>query len=83
MSLVQKLDYRRFTLNLDRILLKSTIKDNNLKLNSDIKIRNNGEISTELTLTDLLDSKKLGGKVQFKTLQLALIKRVVKFRRSA
>ncbi|WIM84337.1 translocation/assembly module TamB domain-containing protein [Gallibacterium anatis] len=77
LSLVQKLDYRRFALNLDRILLKSTIKDNNLKLNSDIKIRNNGEISTELTLTDLLDSKKLGGKVQFKALQLALIKQLL------
>ncbi|MFC0309584.1 translocation/assembly module TamB domain-containing protein [Gallibacterium trehalosifermentans] len=76
-SLIQKIDYRQFKLELDKLSLESHIKDNNLTTKGDIKIHNNGILKTHLTLNDLLGTPTLSGTLVAEHLKLAFIKQLL------
>ncbi|OBW93626.1 hypothetical protein QV01_01635 [Gallibacterium genomosp. 3] len=74
LALLQKMDYRRFNLELNKLTLDGKIKDNKLTAKTEIKIRDNGGINTNLTVDHLNATPELGGTIQLNQLKLALIK---------
>ncbi|OBX08263.1 hypothetical protein QV09_09790 [Gallibacterium salpingitidis] len=77
LALLQKIDYRQFNLELNKLSLDGKIKDNKLTAKSEIKIRDNGAINTDLSINDLMSNQKLGGTIKIADLQLSLIKQLL------
>ncbi|KAE9538254.1 translocation/assembly module TamB [Ursidibacter maritimus] len=70
----QKIDYRTFPITLSPVKIVANLSDNNLKLNTDIKIENNGRIYSELLMKDIANARALSGKINIEQLNLSLIK---------
>ncbi|WP_373766514.1 translocation/assembly module TamB domain-containing protein [Glaesserella sp.] len=71
-TLNQKIDYRTFPLTLTPIKITANMADNNLKLNTDIKIENNGRLSSELLMKDLANTRGLSGNINIDKINLGL-----------
>lgn len=75
LKLVQKLEGgNSFPLTLSPIKVNANLADNNLKLKTDIKVENNGRLSTDLVMNDVVNSRKLSGNIHIDQLTLRLIK---------
>ncbi|MFC0322651.1 translocation/assembly module TamB domain-containing protein [Gallibacterium melopsittaci] len=73
----QKIDYHQFNLELNKLSLESKIKDNKLTAKSEITIRDNGSLNSNLTLNDIVGTPTLGGTLQAENLKLSLIKQLL------
>ncbi|WP_018651890.1 autotransporter assembly complex protein TamB [Actinobacillus capsulatus] len=75
LKLVQKLEGgNSFPLTLSPVKVNANLADNNLKLKTDIKIENNGRLTTDLLINDAANSRKLSGNIHIDQLTLRLIK---------
>ncbi|VEI46157.1 Family of uncharacterised function (DUF490) [Actinobacillus equuli] len=75
LKLVQKLEgSNSFPLTLAPVSVNATLADNNLKLKTDIKVENNGRLTTDLLMNDVTNTRKLSGNIQIDQLTLNLIK---------
>ena len=72
LSLTQKLDNRTIKLDFPQISLNGNLANNNLALKSEVNIHNQGKISTDLTLQDIANARKLGGTFHIHNLNLSL-----------
>lgn len=70
----QKTDGKNFPLSFSPVKLNATLVDNNLKVNADLKVENNGRLSSEITLKDLAGKRAISGNVNIDKLNLSLIK---------
>ncbi|WP_373778875.1 translocation/assembly module TamB domain-containing protein [Glaesserella sp.] len=73
LKLNQKIDYRIFPLTLTPVNIVVNMADNNLKLNTDIKIENNGRLTSELLMKDLSGNRGLSGNINIERLNLSLV----------
>ncbi|MDP8189191.1 translocation/assembly module TamB domain-containing protein [Pasteurella skyensis] len=73
----QKIDYRTFPLTLEPVKLTAKLINNNLKLNSSIKIQNNGQLISELILSDITHKRALSGSLQIKNIDMTLLKPLI------
>ena len=72
LSLTQKLDRRTIKLDFPQISLNGNLANNNLALKSEVNVQNQGKISTDLTLQDIANGRKLGGSFYIHNLDLSL-----------
>ena len=72
LSLTQKLDRRTIKLDFPQISLNGNLANNNLALKSEVNVQNQGKISTDLTLQDIANGRKLGGSFYIHDLDLSL-----------
>ena len=72
LSLTQKLDRRTIKLDFPQISLNGNLVNNNLALKSEVNVQNLGKISTDLTLQDIANGRKLGGSFHIHNLDLSL-----------
>ena len=71
-SFAQKLARRTVKLDFPQISLNGNLANNNLALKSEVNIQNQGKISTDLTLHDIANGRKLGGTFHIHNLDLSL-----------
>lgn len=71
---VQKLDYRSFPLSVKPLKIKARFADNNLALNTDIQVENNGRIVSDLLMKDVAKTRALSGNLNIEKLSLNAIK---------
>ncbi|QLB12188.1 autotransporter secretion inner membrane protein TamB [Bisgaardia hudsonensis] len=72
LSIMQKIDYRKFKLAIPRLQLNAGLKNNNLDINSTIDIENQGKILANILLKDLVNEKKLSGSLKVAGVNLNL-----------
>ncbi|TDQ57599.1 autotransporter secretion inner membrane protein TamB [Mesocricetibacter intestinalis] len=78
LGFAQKVDYRTFRFEVAELNLNTQLADNNLGVKSDIRIRNNGNISADLKLQDLAGGRKLGGTFKIERLNLSLLNQLLR-----
>ncbi|WP_150538803.1 autotransporter assembly complex protein TamB [Actinobacillus vicugnae] len=75
LKFVQKLEGgNSFPLALSPVKVNANLADNNLKLKTDIKVENNGRLTSDLLMNDVANARKLSGNIQIEQLTLKLIK---------
>lgn len=70
---VQKMDYRSFPISLKPVKIKANFADNNLKLNTDVRLENNGRLVSDLLMKDVAKTRSLSGNIQLEGLNLRLL----------
>ncbi|MDH2998647.1 tubulin-binding protein [Pasteurellaceae bacterium LFhippo2] len=70
---VQKVDYSQFPITLSPVKINANIADNNLKLKTDIKIENNGRLTSDLVMNDLANKRALSGNINLDKINLKLV----------
>lgn len=70
---VQKIDYRNFPIVLNPVKIKAQFADNNLTLNTDVRLENNGRLVSDLTMKDVTQRRALSGNIQLDRFTLAVI----------
>lgn len=76
LSLAKKIDYRTFRLNITKLALDSRLENNNLTVKSDVLLQNQGNINTNLMLSDIAKGRKLSGSLAIRQLNLSLLKQL-------
>ncbi|HGO5822373.1 TPA: translocation/assembly module TamB domain-containing protein [Mannheimia haemolytica] len=72
---VQKMDGgKSFPLTVSPVNINLRMSDNNLTLKSDLRVENNGKLSTDLVMKDLMNSRTLSGSINIDQLTLKLIR---------
>ncbi|VTR53158.1 Uncharacterised protein [Actinobacillus pleuropneumoniae] len=61
-------------MTLSPVKVNANLADNNLKLKTDIKVENNGRLTTDLVMNDVANTRKLSGSIYIDQLTLKLIK---------
>lgn len=75
LTLVQKREGDNpFPLTLSSLKVSANLADNHLKLKTDIKVENNGRLTTDIVMNDVANARKLSGNVHIDQLTLNLIK---------
>ncbi|QIW16147.1 tubulin-binding protein [Pasteurellaceae bacterium RH1A] len=72
-KVVQKLEGKIFPLSLTPVKIKANMANNELRLNTDIRIDNNGKIDTDVQIKDLAQTRQLSGNVNIDKLDLKLL----------
>lgn len=70
----QKMDGRTFPLSFSPVKITAAMADNALKVNADVKVENNGRLTSDITLKDLAGKRALSGNIHIDKLNLSLIK---------
>ncbi|OOH89242.1 DUF490 domain-containing protein [Pasteurellaceae bacterium 15-036681] len=68
----QKVDYRQFPIILSPIKITANVADNNLKLKADVKVENNGRLTSDIVMNDLANRRTLSGNINLDKLNLKL-----------
>lgn len=76
-NIAQKLDYRTFKLAVSNLSLNAQIADNNLTAKTDISLQNQGNINADIKLTDLAQTRKLGGALKIAGLNLNILNQLL------
>lgn len=75
LTFVQKMDGgKSFPITLKPLKVKANLADNNLKLKTDLKIENNGRLTTDLAMNDISGKRALSGSIHIDQITLKLIK---------
>ncbi|MDD0823038.1 translocation/assembly module TamB [Mannheimia sp. AT1] len=75
LKFVQKMEgSRNFPLTVSPLKIQLKMADNNLTLKSDLKVENNGKLSTDLVMRDLNNARTLSGNIHIDQLTLRLIR---------
>lgn len=77
LSVAQKIDYRTLTIEIPKIALNTKIENNNLSLDSTINLLPKGQITTKLTLQDLVNNRNLGGSFTIQGLNLNIVNQLL------
>ncbi|MGV6988196.1 autotransporter assembly complex protein TamB [Testudinibacter sp. P80/BLE/0925] len=72
-----RIDYRTFQIALNRLKINSQIQNNNLLLKAETEINQNGKLATNLTLTDLANSRGLSGDLNLQDFNLNLLNQLL------
>ncbi|QIM63122.1 tubulin-binding protein [Pasteurellaceae bacterium Orientalotternb1] len=72
-KLVQKIDYRTLPISLKPLSIKANLAENNLKLNTDIRLENNGRLVSELLMKDIAKTRALSGNLNLERINLSVI----------
>lgn len=78
LSVIHKIDYRSFALGISQLTLAANLKNNNLALNSDIRLAEQGRINAILNLQDLAASRQLSGNLNIQDIKLSLANQLLK-----
>lgn len=70
----QQLEGQDFPLVFRRLDMEAELKENRLRLNTQVDIEQNGEIRSELIMNDLAQKRALSGHIQLNQLHLGLLK---------
>ncbi|MDO9949376.1 translocation/assembly module TamB domain-containing protein [Glaesserella parasuis] len=73
LKFTQKLNGRSFPLSLSSLKLNGKIAENNLSLDSDVRIENNGRLTSKLLMKELTKQRGLSGNINIDQLNLRLI----------
>ena len=73
----QKIDYRTFKLGINKLSVNTQINDNNLTANANIHLQNQGRIESELKVSDLLQTRKLGGSLKITGINLNILNQLL------
>lgn len=71
---IQKNGGRNFPISLSPLKLKANLVENNLKLQTDIRVENNGRMVSDLTMKDVMNTRALSGSLNIEQINLSLIK---------
>lgn len=74
LQIKQTLDGQAIPLTFSRFILNATLKENNLQLNTDVQLENNGRLSSELMMKEIANKRALSGHIQLDKLHLGLLK---------
>lgn len=74
LKVLQKMDGRTFPLSLSPVKITANMADNALKVNADVKIENNGRLSSDIVMKDLANKRAISGNINIERLNLSLIK---------
>ncbi len=69
-----KIDYRSIPVTLAPLTLAVKLENNNLKVNSFAQLKNNGSLTSELTINDIRQKRLLGGYLNIKDIDIKLLK---------
>lgn len=73
-KLVQKIDYRTLPISLKPLSIKANLAENNLKINTDIRLENNGRLVSDLLMKDVAKARALSGDINLERINLSVIK---------
>lgn len=74
LKLNQKLETGSFPLAFSPLKITAKLAENNLNMNTDIQVENNGRISSNLLMKDITGKRALSGNINIDRLTLALLK---------
>lgn len=74
LTFTQKMEGKTFPITLTPVKVTANMADNNLKLNTNISIENNGRLTSDLVMKDIAKQRQLSGNINIERLNLALIK---------
>ncbi|HBO37329.1 MAG TPA: DUF490 domain-containing protein, partial [Pasteurellaceae bacterium] len=77
LALAKKIDYRTFNLTVPRLSVNAQLENNNLALKSEVRIQNQGQITTDLKLQDIAKARKLSGTLNIQQLNLNLARQLL------
>ncbi len=73
LKFAQKMDGKTFPITLSPLKITANMADNNLKLNTDIRIENNGRLTSDLVMRDIAKQRGLSGNIHIENVNLRLI----------
>lgn len=73
LKFAQKMDGKTFPITLSPLKITANMADNNLKLNTDIRIENNGRVISDLVMRDIAKQRALSGNIHIENVNLRLI----------
>ncbi|MDP8052348.1 translocation/assembly module TamB domain-containing protein [Pasteurella atlantica] len=76
-QLKQKIDYRTFPLTLEPVKLTVKLINNTLNVNSLVKIKNNGQLVSQLTVSDIVHKRALSGHINIENINMKLLKPLI------
>ncbi|OAQ15167.1 tubulin binding protein [Bibersteinia trehalosi Y31] len=74
LKLSQKLDSGAFPLAFAPVKVTAKMAENNLNVNTDIRIENNGRITSDMQMKDIANKRALSGSIHIDRVQLSLLK---------
>lgn len=77
LTLAHKIDYRTFKLTLPKLFISSRLENNNLNLQSELILPQQGRLNTDLKLQDIAKGRKLGGSLNIHQLDLGLLNQLL------
>ncbi|WP_101776201.1 autotransporter assembly complex protein TamB [Pasteurella oralis] len=77
LSLAQKIDYRTFKLAMPKLTLNADLQNNNLAVKSSLLLQDQGNITANLEIKDLVKARQLGGALIIHKLNLNLINQLL------
>lgn len=72
-SFNQRIDYRQFPLTLKPVKVTASLQDNQLQLNTDVTIENNGRLNSDLSIKDLTHQRTLSGEINLDRISLKML----------
>ncbi|MGR6660043.1 autotransporter assembly complex protein TamB [Avibacterium paragallinarum] len=72
LEVAEKLDYRTFRLPISNLTVKAQMANDQLHLDSQVDLADNGRLKTQLSVQDLAKSRTLGGSISVQHLNLKL-----------
>lgn len=73
-KLNQKLDSGSFPLSFTPVKLTAKLADNNLNVNGDVRLENNGRVNADIAMKDISGRRALSGNINIDKITLALLK---------
>lgn len=73
-KLTQKMDNTTFPLSFVPVKISAKMAENNVRVNADIKLENNGRLSSDILVKDIANKRALSGNINIDKLGLSLIR---------
>lgn len=73
LKFVQHIDYRKLPITLSPIKITANLADNQLKLKTDVKLENNGKLTSDLTMKDITGNRSLSGYINIDQITLKML----------
>ncbi|MGC6407725.1 translocation/assembly module TamB domain-containing protein [Bisgaard Taxon 45] len=77
LSFTQKIDYRTFGLDIPKLSLSADLQNNHLVVNSNVLLQDQGNISANLEVKDLTQTRQLGGSLVIHKLNLDIFNQLL------
>lgn len=74
LKLTQKLDTGVFPLTFAPVKITAKMAENNLNVNTDIRIENNGRLMSDIAMKDIANKRALSGNINIERINLSLLK---------
>ncbi|WP_386695533.1 translocation/assembly module TamB domain-containing protein [Lonepinella sp. MS14435] len=76
-NVAKKIDYRTFKLAIPKLAVNTQLDNNNLVVQSDIQIQNNGRINADVKINDIINARKLSGALNIDGVNLNIMNQLL------